>query len=640
MQFKHPELLYALLLLIIPILIHLFQLRRFQKVAFTNVKFLKAITLQTRKSSQLKKWLTLLTRLLLFAAIIIAFAQPFISNSVNFNAKSETVIYLDNSFSMQTKGVNGTLLNNAIQNLIESLDESEIITVLTNSTTFPNTSLKAIKNELIKLEYAPSQVDYESLILKSKKWFSKDSTAAKNLVLISDFQQKKNSLKIPQDFGISTKLVQQKPVNTNNINIDSVYVSKSDIESITLTVTINNQGSAIEILPVSLFNDDVLVAKSSVNLETEASVNFTLPINQFINGKITIDDPNLQYDNSLYFNFNKHAKIKVLSINAASDEFLKKIYTEDEFAYQSYNYNTLDYNNLEAQNLIILNELIDIPNSLIVALKAFSNNGGYVLIIPSNKPELNSYNQLFTNYSLSKLDSVINTEKRITEINFSHPLLAGVFDKKISNFQYPKVNSFSASNNLESSILKYEDGSSFLSQSENLFVFTAAINDINSNFKNSPLIVPVIYNIGKQSLKLSQLYYIIGEEHKIDINTTLLQDDILTLGNENQTVIPLQQTFSNKVELTTNEYPNTAGIIGVLNKKTHLANLSFNYGRDESILSYMDLTAIDDATVSETIASAINEIKSTTNINELWKWFVIFALVFLVIEMLILKFLK
>ena len=54
MQFKHPEILYALLLLLIPIIVHLFQLRRFQKVPFTNVAFLKEISVQTRKSSTIK----------------------------------------------------------------------------------------------------------------------------------------------------------------------------------------------------------------------------------------------------------------------------------------------------------------------------------------------------------------------------------------------------------------------------------------------------------------------------------------------------------------------------------------------------------------------------------------------------------
>ena len=67
LQFKHPEILYTLFLLIIPIIVHLFQLQRFIKVPFTNVKFLKQITLQTRKSSKLKKWRILLSRLALFA---------------------------------------------------------------------------------------------------------------------------------------------------------------------------------------------------------------------------------------------------------------------------------------------------------------------------------------------------------------------------------------------------------------------------------------------------------------------------------------------------------------------------------------------------------------------------------------------
>ncbi|MCB0434262.1 MAG: BatA domain-containing protein, partial [Mangrovimonas sp.] len=77
MQFKHPELLYALFLLLIPIIVHLFQLRKFKKEAFTNVAFLKQVSIQTRKSSQLKKWLTLALRLLALGALIFAFAQPY-----------------------------------------------------------------------------------------------------------------------------------------------------------------------------------------------------------------------------------------------------------------------------------------------------------------------------------------------------------------------------------------------------------------------------------------------------------------------------------------------------------------------------------------------------------------------------------
>ncbi|GAL72855.1 BatA domain-containing protein [Jejuia pallidilutea] len=125
MQFKYPELLYALFLLVIPLIVHLFQLRKFEKVPFTNVAFLKSVAIKTRKSSQLKKWLTLITRLLLFAAIIFAFSQPYFSKNNTLNKTTETVIYLDNSFSMQAKGDSGILLKRAVQDIITNIPENE-----------------------------------------------------------------------------------------------------------------------------------------------------------------------------------------------------------------------------------------------------------------------------------------------------------------------------------------------------------------------------------------------------------------------------------------------------------------------------------------------------------------------------------
>ena len=110
MQFKNPEILYFLFLLILPILVHLFQLRRFKKQEFTNVKLLKELEIQTRKSSTIKKWLLLATRLLLLAALILAFAQPFFK-AKDFNKKNnELILVVDNSFSMQAKGQKGELL--------------------------------------------------------------------------------------------------------------------------------------------------------------------------------------------------------------------------------------------------------------------------------------------------------------------------------------------------------------------------------------------------------------------------------------------------------------------------------------------------------------------------------------------------
>ncbi len=641
MQFKHPELLYALILLIIPIIVHLFQLRKFKSEAFTNVQFLKELTIQTRKSSQLKKWLTLLTRLLLLACVIIAFAQPYISNSEHFNTKSETVIYLDNSFSMQSPSTNGSLLNSAIQDIIENTSENETVSIFTNDANFNNTTIKAIKNDLIQLKYSPKQLAYDAAILKGKQLFSNDKSAIKNLVLVSDFQQKNEAISATNDSLVEFKFVKLTPSDQNNIAVDSIYISKTTVENLELTVRIKNQGNPIETLPVSLYNDDKLIAKTAVNINDEATTNFTIPANSVFNGKIIVEDRNLQYDNTLYFNIDKREKINVLAINETDDSFLKKIFTSDEFEYQSTDFNNLNYNSIDRQNLIVLNELDDIPTALSTTLKAFSDNGGKLLITPSNESRLSSYNQIFTLYGFSSFNAVNSSEKRITNINFSHPLLANVFDKKVKNFQYPKVNSFYSNvTNSVTSILSYEDGTSFLSQSGNAYRFSAALNTENSNFKNSPLIVPVLYNIGKQSLKTGDLYYTVGEEHAIDIATKLQQDDILTLVNGDNAVIPLQQTFDNKVELITNDYPDMAGIISVQNKDTFLKNLSFNFDRNESNLNYLDVQSIPNVSINNSVASAISDIKSATDVNELWKWFVIFAVVFLILEMLILKFLK
>lgn len=641
MQFKHPELLYALFLLVIPILIHLFQLRRFQKVKFTNVKFLKAVKLQTRKSSQLKKWLTLLSRLLVLTCAIIAFAQPFIPNTDNFNEVQETVIYLDNSFSMQAKGSNGTLLNEAIQDIINTLPNDQQISLFTNDQTFRNTTVKAIKNELIQLPFSPKQLNYDVVLQKGKELFSKDGSSTKNLVIVSDFQQKDSPLNFEIDSAIHPKFVQLKSTMVSNVSLDSVYVSGTTAETLELTVKLSNSIQVAEDVSVSLFNDSELLAKSTVDIDGETETTFTIPNNKVINGKLIIDDAGLQYDNTFYFNINSKPKIKVLSINEnAEDSFLRRIYTVDEFEYTSFKFDALNYNLIPDQNLIILNELETISDAMKSALKDFSDDSGIILIIPSGKTILNSYNQLFNDLKLTDLTTSNSNEKRITSINYNHPLLANAFYSKVTNFQYPKVEHSYRFTSNRNAVLSYEDGSPFLVGNAKAFAFSASLDYGNSNFKNSPLIVPVLYNIGKQSLKLPKLYYTIGQPNTIAIDAVLGQDDILTLSSEETSVIPLQKTYSKSVVIETDDYPNTAGILNVKNKENTLQNLSFNLDRTESRLAYYNLQNIENATLNESLAVTINDIKSNTNVNALWKWFVIFALVFLIAEILLLKYLK
>ena len=640
MQFKHPELLYALFALLIPIIVHLFQLRKFQKEAFTNVAFLKEVTLQTRNSSVIKKWLTLLTRLLLLAALIVAFAQPYTSKKNSLNTKTETVIYLDNSFSLQAKGTQGELLKRAVQDILSNIPEDENISIITNDKTFRNTTIKAIRNDLLQLDYSQNQMGFDAVLLKSKTFFSKDESRVKNLVLISDFQQQENNFNPKVDSLISLHAVSLKPVNTSNISVDSVYISKTTATNIDLTIKLKNIGDPIDNVPVSLLNGNNLIAKTAVSIQDVASTNFTIPANEMINGEITIDDTQLQFDNNLYFNINKAEKINVLSINTSDDSFLKRIYTDTEFNYSSVRLNQLNYSDIDRQNLILLNELDEVPNALATALNDFISNDGFIIVIPSEDISIASYNNFLLQSGMGFI-AQIPAEKKITTINYSHPLYSNVFDKRVDNFQYPKVNSYyTFQSENTSKILQFEDGKPFLTTGKNLYVFASALNSKNSNFKNSPLIVPTFYNIAKRSFQISNLYYTIGQENNFDVNVTLQQDEILSLEKADINLIPQQQYFNNKVSITSNETPNSAGIYAIKNKTETIQNISYNYNRSESNLIYQDISGLNNIITSDTITQLFDTIKSDSKINELWKWFVIFALVFLLIEMLILKYLK
>ena len=643
MQFKYPEILYALFLLLIPIIVHLFQLRKFQKESFTNVAFLKKVTLQTRKSSQIKKWLTLLTRMLLLACVIIAFAQPFISKNNTFNTTPETVIYLDNSFSMQAKGENGELLKRAVQELIENLEPDNPISLITNTEVYKNTTLKSIQNDLLQLEYVSNQLPYDAALLKSSKLFSSTPNVNRNLVFISDFQELDKTFSVKKDSLYNIYPVQLKPVNTQNVAIDSLSLSSTTASNTTLQVFLKSNGNVTNNVSISLFDDDKLLAKTTTSLSDKGIAEFTITEKSISKGKIVIEDTSLQFDNTLFFNINTPSEINVLTIQEnTSSNYLERLFASNEFQLTTTSLNQLNYSAIEKQQLIVLNELESIPSSLTNSLNAFIKAGGYVVIIPNSKSEIANYNAFLGIYGI-QLQNAITTEKRVMSINYSHPIYKNVFEKQESNFQYPKVNTFFPINTntvTPSEALSFEDGKPFLVTQNQLAVFTAALNSENSNFSEYDLIVPTFYKLARQSLQKAQLYYTIGNENTFDIPVNLEQDGVLSLTKEDVNLIPMQQYFNDKVTITTSYIPYLAGVYSIKNKTESIANVSFNYNRHESDLIYQDLSLLNNVVISNSVSTIFERIKSDTKINALWKWFVIFALAFIIIEMLILKYFK
>ena len=116
MQFLSPLFLIGLAAVAIPVMVHLFNFRRYKKVYFSNVELLQQLQTETRKQSRLKQWLVLALRILCIVFIVLAFAQPVIpdgKNKVAATGNKYVSVYIDNSFSMEATTTHGTKLDMA-----------------------------------------------------------------------------------------------------------------------------------------------------------------------------------------------------------------------------------------------------------------------------------------------------------------------------------------------------------------------------------------------------------------------------------------------------------------------------------------------------------------------------------------------
>ncbi len=641
MQFLHPEYFYALPALLIPIFIHLFQLRRFKKYAFTNVALLQKLRFQTRKSSQIKKWLVLILRLLAIACIILAFTQPYFSNQKATDNTSETVIYLDNSFSMQALGANGPLLKRGIQDVIDGIEETKKISVFTNENSYESITLKNLKNKLLNISYSQDQLSLNNVILKGTSLFSNSKSSLKTLLVVSDFQKHDQNLLTEIDTTIKVIFVPLKPLNTANDYIDTISIESSLNSNTEINVTAKTNDKNKDSIAVTLFEGNKKIGKSLLEKSKGYQTSFEVQTKKGFKGKFSIEDSQIYYDDNFYFSIPKTSKISVLAINdQTSANFLSKIYTKDEFVFKNQDYKTLDFSEIKNNNLIVLNGINNISLVLKNSLKDFMNSGGIVLMIPGSKGDVLSYNQLISTQTKHSLKPLKLQEKSITGIEFNHTVLKDVFKTKVSNFQYPSVKSYYPVTASSNKILTFEDQQAFLSQFNSLFVFTASLDAVNSNFKNSPLIVPTLYNIGRLSLRNLPLQYWTGEKNTFDLKVNLQKDHILKLSRNKEEFIPLQSNFNSKVQITTDEMPNEPGHYAVIKNSDTITHISYNYNRKESLLIYDNFLDIEGVIINNSLNIVLKNINSESNVMRLWKWFIIFALILLAFEMLILKYFK
>lgn len=635
MQLQYPELLWGLLLLILPILVHLLRLRRYRKTPFTNVKVLQKIFSESNRSSQLKKWLLLLMRLGLISALVIAFCKPFIPSEAIDN-KKDVVVYLDNSFSMQARWKNSNLLEHSVQEILQNFPEDLRFSFLTQSESFTQVGTKDLQQKLLNLEFSPTTLTAEEIQLRTATLFTGADSAEQELWVFSDFTGW-NTQAWENWNGTQVKAIPIEAEARKNISIDSAFIGQVGLETLDLVVRLTSD-SELDNSAISLYDKDVLIAKTGVEPLAGGGLEarFTIPADTELAGTLQVSDTDLFYDNTLYVSLSNPGKIRVLSIGAASADYLGRIFTPDTFIFSQSTLRELDYSIIEQQHLIILNELETLPASLSTSLKDFAEQAGNLIVIPSENVQTPSFNGLLRSFG-GGLGERTDTETLITSIQFEHPVFKDVFEKEIQNFEYPQTRMRYAIQGAFQPIIDFQDGSPFLAGRDGIYVFAAPLSGENSNFRKSPLIVPTFYSIGRGSLPRADLYFQIGQNAVLDLEVALQEDEILKLQAPEYDFIPLQQSFSRKTRLYFGTEPELSGNYDIGYRGDTLQYVSFNYPRLESVQASTPpaIPATFD-TYSDT-ASLIAEYQNTTRVTSLWKWFVILAVLFLMAEMILQK---
>lgn len=663
MKFLYPQFLYALATLAIPIIIHLFNFKKFKTVYFSNVQFLKEVKKQTKAQSKLKHLLVLLSRLLAISALVLAFAQPYIpENNQKVADKHAISVYVDNSFSMDAENENGELLltaqqkAEAIAQAYQNTDEFQIITNNLSGKQQRFLSKELFLEEVYEIESTSQNNALSKLFHRQTNALYNSKNEKKTVYLISDFQSSNTDLEnFKLDTNISIYLIPTTPHPFNNIYIDSCWISTPNPQlgqNITLHAKLINKGEKREDIPVQLKVNGQQKAIATIDIFNEAIVDLHFVCHQigWQEATVSISDHPVSFDDNFYCAFEIKKQLFVQNVyEKSANPSLEKLFgSDDYFNYSTQNIQQLNHSDLLRQQLLILDDLTLISSGLSQTLQKFVSEGGSVLIFPGEKSDLKSYKKLLklleTDYFLSLEETTIN----ITELHEKNRLFEGVFEEVNEKLDFPKINQYFTKTQLTKTnnnpLLSFENRQSLISeyqyQKGKIYLSSIGLGSEFGSFSQHALFVPILYNIASHSRGTQSLFYQIGNTH---IPSDLLLSKELIYEIKGQGISFIPQVQNNQIGIY--DQITNAGHYLLTQQDKKIATLAFNYSRKESnpsVLSTLELEAFaSQHTNIEVIHAKEIELTQTLNVmnngTALWKVCLIFALGFLALEILFIK---
>jgi Aerotolerance regulator N-terminal len=675
MQFLYPTFLWALLALAIPIIIHLFSFRRYRKVFFTNVRFLKEIKEETSSRQKIKNLLVLAARCLAVLGLVFAFAQPFLPQQDKVLQGERSVsIFVDNSFSMNALSQDIPLFEKAKQRareIVQAYAPDDRFQILTND--FEGRHQRLISKEdalalIDEIKPSPASREFSKVMQRQQQALNLGKAPNKIAYILSDFQKNVSDFSAYKDTSMQVNLIPLQAVQEKNIAIDSAWFeapvqmlnqvsqmvvkvrnySTEPAENVRVTLKHNGQEK-----PVGTFN---IPAKSVVT----DTVNITILNTGWHEATLTLSDYPVQFDDSYNFAFYVAEQINILTIN----DNLPNKYLGAAFGSSSYfkitdqNSKNIDYSKLAQYQLIVLNETTNISSGLAAELNTYAKNGGNVLLFPNGSGNATAYKTVLDIFRANEFSGFDNSERQVSTINTEEFVFNSVFVNKTDNLKLPTTKGNFRMGNISArggeALMTYRDGSVFLQkynvEKGNFYVCAAPLDERFSNLsKSGEIFVPMLYKMAIATAKSPQIAYTIGKDEFVEAEARVTAgESTYKMKGKNEEFIPDQKTISSKVILGVNEGTREADFYSLyINPQEIIAKYAFNFDRKESDLQYF---------TKEDLAQNTNKNLSVIDANEkanftdlvgersqgiaLWRWFIILALVALAIEQLLLRFWK
>ncbi|MCO5947731.1 BatA domain-containing protein [Mucilaginibacter flavidus] len=674
MHFLYPAFLFALVTLAIPILIHLFNFRRYQKVYFSNVQFLKDVQEQQSHRRNLKERLILAARLLALLFLVLAFARPFIpgKNAANAGKQQAVSIFVDNSYSMQTLNREGTLLDEAkrrakeIASAYSINDNFQLLTQDFEGKHQRLLSRDEFDDAVDAVKISPQSRSLQQIISRQQSLLDMHRGGIRSIYIVSDFQDNMAAGRpVKADTGTRITMVQLKASTLPNVAVDSIALLSAihrPGESEKLVVRLHNYADkSAEKVPLKLVINGEQKALGSYTVKARSVQYDTLTFSGLKPGwqraEITLQDNPVTFDNQFYFAFKAAQQMPVLLIDGGTaNPYLKAVFAADPFfAAKRVPDGNVDYAALNTYPLIILSDVDAISTGLSQQLKSYVSKGGTLVVFPSVNADVASYQSLLQPLNAAYPQKITTEETKVTAINQQSQVFKSIFESFPQNPDLPLVKKYyelsSSTGNRAETLMGMPGNKVFwagyTSGKGKVFLSAVPLNEDFSNLPRHALFVPVMFRIALLSGHDQPLFYTLGKDENIEtlpIQTN--EKQLLKLVKGTQSIIPDTKQQEGSTLVYVADQLHETGIYDLKKVDSTVAVLAFNDNRSESDLSYLTNAQMTIAVpqVAEIMESGKGSLKGNvteTNFGlQLWKLCIILALIFLAAEILLIRFYK